>query len=202
MRQIAVFDLNKTLYTKSSKEEFFKFVCYRRNYKLMSLIQVAFFKALGKTHALSQTTFKENFFRYLDHLPPDEVHELAREFWSIEYPKYFHEQLLEKVDQLRADGTDVVVATGGLEIYVAPLMEMMAVDTFCGTKTRYSGTRHHVVGEAAKGEEKLRRVDDVYGASNYRIIEAYSDDPEPILDRAERAYLVDGDSGEIRPYRG
>ena len=41
-------------------------------------------------------------------------------------------------------------------------------------------------------------IREVYG-DDVRILEAYSDEPEPILDVAEKAFMVD--DGKIRPYK-
>lgn len=199
MVKIAVFDLNKTVYCKSSKEEFFKFVCYRYQYKLANIFRLFFFGLLGKLHAINHTDFKENFFRYLDHLPPEEVADIAEEFWRVEYPKYFNQELLRRIDHLRARGVQITIATGALEIYVLPLFDQLPVDYFCGTRTAYADGVHRVVGRANKEAEKLRRLDEYYGQGQYRIVEAYSDDPEAMLDAAEQAFLIK--DGQIEPYR-
>lgn len=198
MVEIAVFDLNKTVYNKSSKEEFFKFICYRYQYKLANVFRLLFFGLLGKLHAINHTDFKENFFRYLDHLSPSRVQEVAEEFWRVEYPKYFNAEILRRMDELRATGRQIVIATGALEVYVLPLFDLLPVDYFCGTRTAYADGVHRIVGIANKEEEKLRRLDEYYGQGQYRIVEAYSDDPEAMLDRAERAFLVK--DGKLQPY--
>lgn len=197
MVKLAVFDLNQTLYTKSSKEEFFKYICYRQNYKLLNIFRLLFFKAIGKLRALNQTEFKENFFRYLNNLPPEQVQAYAAEYWSVEYPKYFNKQLLERVEALRAKDVRIVVATGALELYAAPLFDRFPVDYYCGTRTTYENGRHLIDGEACKDEEKLRRLDEHYGKGKYHIVEAYSDAEEMMLDVADRAYLIE--DGQVRP---
>jgi hypothetical protein len=56
-----------------------------------------------------------------------------------------------------------------------------------------------VKGEACKGEEKIKRLEQNYLKGRpYKIVEAYSDSKEFILDKAEKAFLVE--EGKIIPY--
>ncbi len=197
MQKIAVFDLNKTLYHKSSKEEFFKYICYRQEYKLVHIFRLTLFVGLAKLHAINQTQFKENFFRYLNNIPPEQVEEYAREFWSIEYPRYFNQELLKRIGELRREGVRIALLTGALEIYVRPLLQYIDFDCFSGTQTKYEDGIHHLTGEANKEEEKLRRLDDCFGKGKYVIVEAYSDDKEAMLKKAERAFIVE--DGQVKP---
>ena len=196
--KIAVFDINGTLYRKKSKEEFFKFICYRNNYKLLDIYHLGLFKLLGSLRLVNQTQFKENFFSYLDHLPPDQVTRYAREYWSIEYPYYFNDELLERVEALRAQGVKIFCISGGLDIYMDPLYELFSVDTYLGTRVAYKNSQYKIVGEACKDGEKIRRLDEHLDGQPYRIVEAYSDDEEAILEKAEQAYILKKD-GEVVP---
>ncbi len=197
METIAVFDLNKTLYRKSSKDEFFKFICFRRNYKLAQAAQLFGWYALKKLHLLSQTTFKENFFNYLDGLHPDTVQEYAREFWSIEFPKYFNEDVLRELHRLQDAGVKCCICSGALAVYMSPLKEFLPMDRYIATKTVYRGGTYNIVGKSCGGEEKLVMLREVYG-NDVRIIEAYSDEAEPLLDAAEKAFFIQ--DGVITPY--
>ncbi len=95
LQNVAVFDLNQTVYLKSSKEEFFKFVCRKRKEKAFHLFGMGLY-TLGKALGLiSKTTFKENFFHYLDHIPPETLDAYAREYWAGEWPQQFNTELLQ-----------------------------------------------------------------------------------------------------------
>lgn len=194
--RIAVFDINGTLYHKKSKEEFFRFICYRNSYKLMDIYRLLLFKLLGTLRLVNQTQFKENFFSYLDHLPPEQVGRYAAEYWSIEYPRYFNEELLQRVDKLREQGVKIFCISGGLDVYMDPLYELFPVDAHISTRVLYKKNTYKIVGEACKDEEKIRRLDEYLDGQPYEIVEAYSDDKEAILEKADQAYLVK-DEGKI-----
>ena len=57
--KIAVFDLNKTFYNKSSKDEFFKFISTKKPHKVAYYLQMLYYKLLLKMHQIWQTEFKE-----------------------------------------------------------------------------------------------------------------------------------------------
>lgn len=188
--KVVVFDLNGTFYNKSSKDEFYKFICTKRPSRLMYLIQMGYYKVLLKVHQIRQTEFKENFFNYLDDFPPTTVEKYAAEFWEREFPENFNRDLLKKFTEFKAKDVMVFCATGGLELYVNPLFDIYKIDGFAGTRVKYDGHTYLVQGEACKGEEKIKRLEKFLGDQSYRIIEAYSDSKEEILDRAEKAYLI------------
>jgi HAD superfamily phosphoserine phosphatase-like hydrolase len=196
--EVVVFDLNKTFYKKSSKDEFYKFICARKPHKVVVYFQMAYYKVLLKLHQINKTEFKENFFNYLDNLPPTEVEAYAEEFWRQEFPDNFNQELKEHFDKLRKKGTKVYCATGGLELYVKPLFNLYKIDGLVGTRVKYENNTYLVEGKACKDDEKIKRIEKDFGGKPFRIVEAYSDSKETILEKAEKAYLVD--DGEIKPY--
>lgn len=195
---IAVFDLNGTLYTKTSKDEFFKFICSKNLSKARYIFQMAYYQLRMKWHTINQTEFKENFFNYLDNTPPDQVEAYATEYWKKEYPEKFNHEIMQRLDKLRKKGVKIYCATGGLELYVKPLFDLYPVDGIVGTQVEYINNTYKVKGEACKGEIKIKRLEQCLGGKPYTIVEAYSDSKEPILDKAQKAFLID--EGKIIPY--
>lgn len=193
--KIVAFDLNKTLYKKSSKEEFFKYICFQEKHKVLNIFQVLTVKAIGKLRLMSITSFKENFFKYLNNLPPDKVNKYAHDFWKSQYPEGFNKEVLEKLKAYRKEGVQAYIITGGLEVYASPLLDLIKVDGLLGTQTKYVDNRHKIEGKACKAEEKINRLDRTFGTGNYNLIAAYSDENEYMLDIAKEAYLVK--KGEI-----
>ncbi len=190
VEKIAVFDINGTLYNKKSKEEFFRFICYRNSYKLLDIYHLVLFKFLGKVRVINQTEFKENFFNYLDNLPPGKVDQYAREYWRIEYPAYFNQQLLDRVETLREDNIKIFCISGGLDVYMNPLYELFPVDAHMSTRMEYKKDTYKVIGEACKGEEKVRRLDEYFQGKPYQIVEAYSDSKEELFKKTDKAFLI------------
>lgn len=197
--KVVVFDLNGTFYNESSKDEFYKFICTKRPKRIQYLLQMGYYKLLLKLHQIRQTEFKENFFNYLDDLPPAQVDAYAREFWQREFPDNFHKELMRRFDTFKRQGVVLFCATGGLEMYVKPLFDLYEINAFAGTKVKYNGHTYLADGLACKEEEKIARLEKYLEGKPYRIIEAYSDSKEEILNRAEKAFLLE--DGEIIPYQ-
>ncbi|MCM4159521.1 haloacid dehalogenase-like hydrolase [Antarcticibacterium flavum] len=196
--EVVVFDLNGTFYNRSSKEEFYKFLVSKNPSRLKYLWEMSYYYLQLKLHQIKQTEFKENFFNYLDDIPPPEVKQYAQEFWEREFPQQFNRALLERFDEFRKKGVPLFCATGGFELYVKPLFGIYKIDGFAGTQVSYTGETYKVLGKACKDEEKIRRLELFLKGKPYRIIEAYSDSKEEILDRAEKAFLIK--NGKIIPY--
>lgn len=188
--KVIVFDLNGTFYNKSSKDEFYKFLLAKQPARLKFVFEMAYYKLRHKLHQMRQTEFKENFFNYLDALPPEQVEEYAREFWQREFPQNFNKELMQHFKQRKAEGIKLFCATGGLELYVKPLWQLFPIDGFAGTVVSYQSKTYKVIGKACKDQEKLNRMEKHFGAASFHITEAYSDSKEPILERADKAYLV------------
>lgn len=196
--RVVIFDLNGTFYNKSSKDEFYKFLCAKKPGRIGYYAQMLYFKLLLKLHQIRKTEFKENFFNYLDDIPPRQVEQYAKEFWEQEYPENFNMELKERLDKLRREGVQVFCATGGLELYVKPLFDMYPIDGLFGTIVKYEDNTYKVVGQACKDKEKLKRLKEHFNGKPYQIIEAYSDSKEDILDSADKAFLIK--NGESSPY--
>jgi phosphoserine phosphatase len=189
--KIAVFDLNQTVFNKSSKEEFFRFLVAKKPRKLLNLFQMGFYTLLKEQKLISKTDFKENFFHYLDGLEPSTLQDYAREYWSQQWPDHFNASLLAKIEELRQAGIQVYFITGALDIYVAPLFEhFLQTDGWLSTRTQYIKGRYKVIGKACKDEEKIRRLQQLLYTQPFEIIEAYSDKEEAVLQQAKKSFLV------------
>ncbi len=197
--KVVVFDLNQTFYTKSSKEEFYKFILSKRPKRIRFLFEMIYYKILLKLNRIRQTEFKENFFNYLDGLPPEKVESYAAEFWKKEFPQNFNPEIKQRLEKARKEGQQLFCATGALEVYVKPLFKLFPVDGFAGTVAQYNGKTYLVKGKACKGEEKIRRIKAHYGNQPFKITEAYSDKKEELFDLTEKPYLVK--KGKLEPFR-
>lgn len=188
MLRIVVYDLNKTLYRKSSKNEFFKFLISRKQTKSLNLLRMLPISLVYCLGLLNKTTFKQHFYKYLDGIPPEEMQMLAKEFWDLEYPENFRKSLLREIHQMRNEGVEVYLVTGAYEVYTKYLENLLGVKVI-GTQTTYESGKYKIQGKACNNEEKVRRLkEDV--TEEFEILKAYSDDDEEILYEAEKGYFL------------
>ncbi len=196
--KVLVFDLNGTFYNKSSKTEFYKFILKKRPKRIKYLGQMLYFQLLSTLNIINKTDFKENFFRYLNDFPPYKVEELAREYWAREYPKNFNNNLISRFDAAKRQGFKIICITGGIELYVKPLFDLYPIDLLIATKANYENGKYVIDGLACKNEEKVDRLNEHFNGEPFKLIEAYSDSKEEILDLAENPFLIK--NGKITSY--
>ncbi|WP_017730267.1 haloacid dehalogenase-like hydrolase [Nafulsella turpanensis] len=195
---IAVFDLNQTVYNKSSKEEFFKFIIHKEKPKAFHLLSMGVYSLGKKMGLLNKTTFKENFFHYLDNIPPQKLKAYAYEYWAGEWPLHFNPELLSRIEELRSRNVAICFATGALDCYAQPLFEhFLQPDYWLATRTQYVQGRYKIEGRACKDWEKIRRINQLIHPTPYQIVEAYSDENEAILQLAQKGFL--SKDGKIVP---
>jgi phosphoserine phosphatase len=197
--KVLVFDLNQTFYNKSSKEEFYKFICGKRPKRIRFIFEMLYYKLLKNLNLIRQTEFKENFFNYLDELPPEKVEAFAEEFWRREFPQNFNPEIKHRLEKAKADGQELFCATGALEVYVKPLFNLFPIAGFAGTVAKFNGKTYKVEGQACKGEEKVKRLKAHYKNQEFKIIETYSDKEEELFALTEKPFLVK--KGKLIPYR-
>lgn len=197
--KVVVFDLNQTFYNKSSKEEFYKFICNKRPKRIRFFFEILYFTLLKNLNLIRQTEFKENFFNYLDELPPEKVEAYAEEFWRREFPQNFNPEIKQRLEKAKAEDQEIFCATGALEVYVKPLFKLFPVNSFAGTVAEYNGETYKVEGKACKGEEKVKRLKQHYKNRFFTITEAYSDKEEELFAITEKPFLVK--KGKLIPYQ-
>ena len=188
--EIIIYDLNNTLYLKSSKSEFYKFILKRKSWRIIFAPQLLFVYLLKNIGLMRLNTYKENFFGYLNHLTPVEVKAFAQDFWKREFDEKFNQQMLRDIKKYRKQGIKVYIITGALELYTEVLLNFIKMDGLLGTRSTYKNNKHKVIGKACKKEEKIRRLDEAMGNQPYILLRAFSDADEPILYEAREGYYV------------
>lgn len=188
MLRIVVYDLNQTLYRKSSKNEFFRFISSKEQKKTLKLLKMLPVSLVYSMKLLNKTTFKQHFYSYLDGIPPEEMENLAREFWSQEYPEHFRKSLLGDIQKLRLEGINVYIITGAYEVYTKYLENLLPVKVI-GTRTKYENGKYVIQGKACNDAEKVRRLREEIN-DDFQVLKAYSDDDEEILYEAEKGYYL------------
>ncbi len=190
MLQVVVYDLNRTLYRKSSKNEFFRFLSRKKKSKFQNLFRMLPVSAIYSLGLLNKTTFKQQFYKYLNGIPPEEMEILAKEFWDLEYPENFRKSLLRDIHQARNKGIHICIITGAYEVYTKYLEKLLGVKVI-GTRTTYKNSSYKIIGKACNNKEKVRRLKEEI-PEDFVLLKAYSDDDEEILYEAEKGCYLKG----------
>lgn len=190
MKKIIVYDLNQTLYKKSSKDQFFLFLCSQEKRRFLYSFQMGWWYLVYGLKLVSKTYFKEKFYRYLNGFSPREVESYARKFWEREFPQNFRQDMIRDINLYTKNGIQVYIITGGYQIYSKYLENLLPVKVL-GTLTNYKDGSYIIDGKSCNDEEKIRRLkEDING--EYELLEAYSDDDEAILYHANKGFVLKG----------
>lgn len=138
---------------------------------------------------MSKTYFKENFYNYLNKLPPEQVNRYAKQFWNLEFPENFREEMIADIIEKNKAGIKVYIVTGSFEVYAKYLEELLPLKVI-GTITKYENENYKIIGKTCNDAEKVKRLDAEMDG-DYKVLKAYSDDDEEILYKAEKGYFLD-----------
>ena len=179
MQEINLFDFDETIYDGDSTIDFYLY-CLRRQPKLILALprQILFFVlyALGK---IGKDQWKAGFFSFLTGVKG--VEQLISRFWES------HEKKIKSF-YLEMDHSRDVVISASPEFLLVPICAKLGVKALIATKVDQK--TGNMSGKNCRGEEKVRRLMERYPGC--RVLCAYSDSltDAPILNLAERAYLV------------
>lgn len=150
------------------------------------MLGIAGLKGIGLA---GNTLFKQQFYAYLNNIPPSRLEKYAREFWEREFPMKFRRKMLADIDKYTHQDIQVYIITGAFEIYTKFLEKKLPVKLL-GTRSKYSQGKYIIQGQACNNGEKIKRLqEDV--ESEYVILKAYSDDDEEILYHAQKGYILE-----------
>lgn len=189
--EIKIYDFDDTIYSGDSSVDFFLFTlrkCPLSILKIIPKLILAFFLYFLKR--IEKKKLKESFFSFVGSIPDMEQH--IKNFWEEMYKK-MNRWYLEKEDHSR----DVIISASPEFLLEIPARRV-GVDQLIASKVDIKTGKF--LSENCYGQEKVRRLFDIY--PDCTILECYSDSysDKPLLDIAQKSYLVN--KNEIRFYKG
>lgn len=183
MTKINLFDFDETIYDGDSTVDFFKFIFKKKPLTILWLFVMVIFLLLYLVRIISKTKMKQTFYKIFTFVDVND--ELLEEFWND------HEKNIKKF-YIDRDHTNDIVISASPEFLLKPICKRLGVKEMMASRVnpktgKYEGINCHDV-------EKVRRLNEKY--SNYKVMESFSDSiksDRPILELAEKAYLVKGD---------
>lgn len=174
-----VYDFDKTVYDGDSTVDFYRF-CICKYPGLISCIPAQVWGGLQYAAGRTSTKkFKERFFCFLPRL--SSLDTLTGEFWDTRQNKL-------KAWYLAQKQSDDVIISASPSFLLNPICERLGIEPPIATEVDLAAGK--IKGENCKGEEKVRRFLEIYGAEE---IEAFYSDAQTdvFLARiAKRAFLV------------
>jgi len=179
--KISIYDFDKTIYDGDSMVDFYRYCLVKKPALVRYLPHQLFHIFLFKLGLENRTQVKSNFFTFLKSI--DDVDQYVADFWARN--EYKIKQWYKEKDHASA-----VIVSASPEFLLRPLLPKLGAQTLMATQLdKHTG---HITGQNCYGVEKVARLGKEF--SEMEVVEAYSDSLSdmPILEIAERKYIVKG----------
>lgn len=184
--KVNLYDFDKTIYKGDSSTDFFFYAMlkYPKVAKYIPKIVVSAIKY--KLHFIKKTKLKENIFSFLEVIPDIDL--LVKLFWES------HSCFIKDFYRKKDHQNDIIISASP-EFLLKPITDELKVKDLIGSIVNKNTGKFK--GLNCYGKEKVKRLNAKY--SDLVVKEAYSDSYSdiPMMNLAEKAYLVKGD--KIKP---
>ncbi len=184
-----VYDFDGTIYNGDSGVDFVKFMFCKRPFLVCKYLFMCIIPSIS--YCLKEITFqelKEKVFAFVKVV--DDLKIFTEEFAEL------HKNDIKKYYLDTRKDNDVIVSAS-LDFYLVPLCDKIGIKKVICTK--YDVNSGKIVGVNCKGDEKVKRFDEIYGKD--AVIENAFGDSEsdvPIIKRAKNGFIVR--NNEFIPY--
>ena len=172
-----LYDFDGTVYRGDSTVDFYKFALKKHPLLIRYLPGQGLGFLLHGLKRIDRTELKEYFFSFLKGVSAEE---LVPEFWTSHRDRIFPWYL----EQKRSD--DLIISASP-EFLLRPICEELGAELLASRVDPRTG---RFDGPNCKGEEKVRRLRERYGAAHIQKFYSDSRSDTPLALLAEEAYLV------------
>ncbi|MBN7573096.1 HAD-IB family hydrolase [Clostridium sp. 2-1] len=198
MKKLAIFDIDYTITKKETLMELFKYVIKKDKKNLRFLPRAVYCGIMYVIGIYDERKVKETFLRFIDGIKEEELAELVKEFYDERLKNILYDDALKMMKKLKNEGYDIYLISASPEFYVNEFYNIKEVDKVIGTKFGFeNGTFvRKMVGNNCKGEEKVRRLNEILKdekievdfKESYMFSDSLSD--KPLLDLVGKPYLI------------
>lgn len=196
MKKLALFDVDFTLTKKETLIAFYAYLVKKKPSLLRHLPRAISSGLLYQLGINKEKRTKELFLAFLKDLPMETVDQLTDDFIEDELKHFLYEDGIRKVKELKDKGYTIVLTSASPEFYILKLKEIFDADYVMGTRFLVkNGTFASIMdGENNKGEEKVRRLFEIFDKEKIDFKESYmfsdSMSDEPLLALVGKPYLI------------
>jgi len=162
VRETVLFDLDQTVVPWDTQLVFRSYVLQKESHRRVLTAVFPFFLPFAKI--LGAAGLKRVFHCYLWRMSRERLEELAQEFVDEWLPDLIYPEVIEEIEAHKASGRQVILASASPELWVAKIGKALGFDVSLGTRFEW-GERvaffPDMIGENHKGEEKVRRLEEL-----------------------------------------
>ncbi len=188
MKNIIVYDFDKTIYNGETSTDFMLFFL-KRNPKYIIRIFNALYSLVYYKKNLKKS--KEIFFKILNGLDIKFLKEEINEFWKVKKDKIFS-WVYDEIFENKKIADELILISATPSIFLDGISKELGFDKLLSTKFENLNEvfNSKIIGANCKGEEKVRRLNNYI--SDYNILKFYSDSmsDKPLFDLAVEKIFV------------
>ncbi len=198
MEKLAIFDIDYTITRKETLMEFFKYIVSKDIKNIKFLPRALYSGLMYGVKVYDEKKVKECFLKFIENIDETELAKLTKSFYDERLSTILYKDAVNMIKKLKNEGYMVVLISASPEFYVKEFYAIEEVDLIIGTKFTFEGGKfiRKMSGNNCKGEEKVRRLNEVLKEKNikvdfknsYMFSDSLSD--KPLLDLVGNPYLI------------
>ena len=198
MKKLAIFDIDYTITRKETLMEFFKYLVSKDIKNIKFLPRALYSGLMYQIKVYDEKRVKECFLKFIENIDEVELAKLTMEIYDERLTTILYKDALDMIKKLKNEGYMVILISASPEFYVKEFYAIKEVDLILGTKFAFKGGKfiRQMDGKNCKGEEKVRRLNEVLKEKNievdfknsYMFSDSLSD--KPLLDLVGNPYLI------------
>lgn len=198
MEKLAIFDIDYTITRKETLMEFFKYIISKDIKNIKFLPRALYSGLMYGVKVYDEKRVKECFLKFIENIDEAELSKLTKSFYDERISKILYKDAVNMIKKLKNEGYMVVLISASPEFYVKEFYAIKEVDLIIGTKFTFDSGKfiRKMDGNNCKGEEKVKRLNDVLKEKNikvdfknsYMFSDSLSD--KPLLDLVGKPYLI------------
>lgn len=198
MEKLAIFDIDYTITRKETLMEFFKYIVSKDIKNIRFLPRALYSGLMYGIKVYDEKRVKECFLKFIENIEEEELAKLTKSFYDERLSTILYKDAVDMIKKLKNEGYMVVLISASPEFYVKEFYAIKEVDLILGTKFTFEGGKfiRKMSGKNCKGEEKVRRLNEVLKEKNievdfknsYMFSDSLSD--KPLLDLVGNPYLI------------
>jgi len=191
---LVVFDFDGTIIPQNSFNLFIKYI-YINKLSLKRIYLLLSSSILRKLRLISSLEFKNKVLQIIKNMPKEELRQLFDEFSKSLHP-LIRGDAIKKINFHKFTGAKIIIISGALYDYLAPLQTRLSVDKIIATRIEYKEGRcmGGIEGVELLGIEKVKSLRKYIQANGLSIkkIYCYTDSISdlPILHESDVRVLV------------
>jgi len=169
--KLAIFDVDYTITKRETLVEFYFFML-KKNPKFIKFLPKSIFSSIFYVFKIYDASkAKKTFIRFIDGIEENEMKKIVKEFYETRLSKILYKDAIDMIKKMKKEGYKIYLISASAEFYLNELYNIKEVDKVIGTRfIKEKGLhKNQILGENCKGQEKVKRLEEVLKKENIDV---------------------------------